>query len=109
VRIIFRNDILNLLIITGMPKGLSFNDLKASLTSIPGVEAVHDLHVWSLTVGTDALSVHLVIGNYETIILGAKGRGRGRYGRGGLREGRVREERVWERRIREIERRVFMN
>lgn len=47
-----------------MPKGLSFNDLKTRLKSIPGVEAVHDLHVWSLTVGTDALSVHLVIGMY---------------------------------------------
>ncbi|KXJ09581.1 Zinc transporter 8 [Exaiptasia diaphana] len=44
-----------------MPKGLSFNDLKTRLASIPGVEAVHDLHVWSLTVGTDALSVHLVV------------------------------------------------
>ncbi|EDO30554.1 predicted protein [Nematostella vectensis] len=52
-----------IVLMEGMPKGLSFNDLKTSLTAIPGVEAVHDLHVWSLTVGTDALSVHLVVDN----------------------------------------------
>ena len=46
----------------GSPTGLSFSDLKTSLNDIPGVNAVHDLHVWSLTVGTTALSVHLVIG-----------------------------------------------
>ncbi|XP_031553288.1 zinc transporter 2-like [Actinia tenebrosa] len=50
-----------IVLMEGMPKGLCFNDLKTSLSSIPGVEAVHDLHVWSLTVGTDALSVHLVV------------------------------------------------
>lgn len=47
---------------TGVPKGLSFSNLKASLLEIPGVLAVHDLHVWSLTVGTTAIAVHLVIG-----------------------------------------------
>lgn len=50
------------LIIAGVPKGLSFSSLKASLLDIPGVLAVHDLHVWSLTVGTSAIAVHLVIG-----------------------------------------------
>lgn len=48
--------------IAGVPKGLSFSLLKASLLDIPGVLAVHDLHVWSLTVGTTAIAVHLVIG-----------------------------------------------
>ena len=49
-------------LIAGVPKGFSFNTLKASLLEIPGVLAVHDLHVWSLTVGTTAIAVHLVIG-----------------------------------------------
>lgn len=49
-------------LIAGVPKGLSFSSLKASLLDIPGVLAVHDLHVWSLTVGTSAIAVHLVIG-----------------------------------------------
>ena len=30
-------------------------------TSIPGVTAVHDLHVWTITSGLDAMSVHLVV------------------------------------------------
>ena len=50
------------LMVAGVPKGLSFSSLKASLLDIPGVLAVHDLHVWSLTVGTSAIAVHLVIG-----------------------------------------------
>lgn len=49
-------------IAAGVPRGFSFNTLKESLLEIPGVLAVHDLHVWSLTVGTTAIAVHLVIG-----------------------------------------------
>lgn len=43
---------------------MNFHILKASLLDIPGVLAVHDLHVWSLTVGTTAIAVHLVIGEF---------------------------------------------
>ncbi|CAH3022558.1 unnamed protein product [Porites evermanni] len=50
-----------IVLMEGVPKGLSFSNLKASLLEIPGVLAVHDLHVWSLTVGTTAIAVHLVI------------------------------------------------
>ncbi|CAH3143731.1 unnamed protein product [Pocillopora meandrina] len=50
-----------IVLMEGVPKGLNFHILKASLLDIPGVLAVHDLHVWSLTVGTTAIAVHLVI------------------------------------------------
>ncbi|XP_068704975.1 proton-coupled zinc antiporter SLC30A2-like [Montipora foliosa] len=50
-----------IVLMEGVPRGFSFNSLKASLLEIPGVLAVHDLHVWSLTVGTTAIAVHLVI------------------------------------------------
>ena len=58
----------SLLFAAGVPKGLSFSDLKDSLVNIPGVVAVHDLHVWSLTVGTSAIAVHLVIGKSMVVI-----------------------------------------
>ncbi|XP_078383952.1 proton-coupled zinc antiporter SLC30A2-like [Oculina patagonica] len=50
-----------IVLMEGVPKGLCFRSLKESLLDIPGVLAVHDLHVWSLTVGTTAIAVHLVI------------------------------------------------
>lgn len=50
-----------IVLMEGVPRGFSFNTLKESLLEIPGVLAVHDLHVWSLTVGTTAIAVHLVI------------------------------------------------
>ncbi|MBM3649908.1 MAG: cation transporter, partial [Alphaproteobacteria bacterium] len=32
-----------------------------ALKDIPGVISVHDLHVWTITSGLDAMSCHLVI------------------------------------------------
>ena len=30
--------------------------------NLDGVKTIHDLHIWSLTMGTTALSVHIAIG-----------------------------------------------
>jgi Co/Zn/Cd efflux system component len=38
------------------------DEIKDRLEKIEGVTAIHDLHVWSLTVGTAALSAHVDIG-----------------------------------------------
>jgi cobalt-zinc-cadmium efflux system protein len=35
--------------------------LERALKEIPGVIAVHDLHVWTITSGRDSMSCHLVI------------------------------------------------
>eukprot|EP00128_Syssomonas_multiformis_P009738 Colp12_sorted_trinity150504_noHs@27338 len=43
----------------GVPKGLDISKLTKELGNISGVLAVHDLHVWSLTVGKAAISAHL--------------------------------------------------
>jgi len=45
----------------GVPDGLNVAALTADLKAIPGVQRVHDLHVWSLSVGNPALSVHLQV------------------------------------------------
>ena len=37
-------------------------EIAETLREVPGVRAVHDLHVWSITSGMPALSVHLVVG-----------------------------------------------
>lgn len=43
------------------PRGLTLATVQAAMTSLAGVEAVHDLHVWSLSPDTIALSAHVVM------------------------------------------------
>ncbi len=48
-------------LLEGTPSDINLADVKATLNSIPGVVSIHDLHVWSLTSGMNALSVHLLV------------------------------------------------
>lgn len=43
------------------PANVDVEKMTESLGAIPGVTAVHDLHVWTITSGTDAMSGHLVV------------------------------------------------
>ena len=45
----------------GTPDGIDSHEVAAALQSIPSVIAVHDLHIWSLSVDQPALAVHLVV------------------------------------------------
>ena len=45
----------------GVPKGISVDDVAAALKGISGVLDAHDLHVWSLTSGRNIATTHLVI------------------------------------------------
>jgi cobalt-zinc-cadmium efflux system protein len=45
----------------GVPAHLSYDEIGGALTRVPGVSAVHDLHVWHMTSQRTALSAHLVI------------------------------------------------
>lgn len=45
----------------GVPAHLSYDEIGGALTRVPGVSAVHDLHVWHMTSERTALSAHLVI------------------------------------------------
>lgn len=42
------------------PKDVDIDLLRKSLEQIPGVTGLHDLHVWSLTSGVNAMSAHVV-------------------------------------------------
>lgn len=48
-------------LIEGTPADVDIAALRESLGKIEGVTGVHDLHVWSLTSGVNAMSVHTVI------------------------------------------------
>ena len=43
------------------PSHISLGDVRSTLEGIPGVESVHDLHVWTVTSGVVALSAHAIV------------------------------------------------
>ena len=44
----------------GVPGGIAEHEVKAWLGGLPGVEEVHDLHIWALSTTETALTAHLV-------------------------------------------------
>jgi cobalt-zinc-cadmium efflux system protein len=48
-------------LLEGAPEGLDTAELHASMVGVDGVEAVHDLHVWSIASHFTALSAHVVV------------------------------------------------
>lgn len=47
------------LIIDGVPRGISWTEVSQFLQAEPGVEEVHDLHIWAISTQENALSAHL--------------------------------------------------
>ena len=45
----------------GVPKGISVDEVATALKELPGVLEAHDLHVWALTSGRNIATTHLVI------------------------------------------------
>lgn len=50
-------------LLEGTPSHINLATLREAIASIPDVLEVHDLHVWSLTSGVNAMSVHVVVGD----------------------------------------------
>jgi len=44
------------------PAHLELTEIEAAMTRVSGVRRVHDLHVWTLTSGREAMSAHVVAG-----------------------------------------------
>lgn len=49
------------LMFDGVPDSVDLKDVRAYLLSQPGVEDVHDLHIWAISTSDIALSVHLLM------------------------------------------------
>jgi len=45
------------------PAHIAMSDVHDRIASVPGVESVHDLHLWTVTSGVVAMSGHLVVKN----------------------------------------------
>ncbi len=51
------------ILLESVPRGIDLNHLVEDMRQMPGVQNVHDLHVWSITSGMYALSCHVLIEN----------------------------------------------
>ncbi len=49
------------ILLEGTPGHLRMQDVVAAMRGIPGVAEVHDLHLWTITTGMDAMSGHVII------------------------------------------------
>ena len=49
------------ILLEGTPADVNLALLRETMQKVPGVTGVHDLHVWTLTSGINALSAHVVI------------------------------------------------
>lgn len=50
------------ILMEGTPASVDTEQVRSSLLNLHGVIGVHDLHIWTITSGRDALSCHLVVG-----------------------------------------------
>ena len=49
------------ILLEGAPPHLDLEEIRAALAGLDGVKEVHDLHLWSVTQGQEAMSGHLVV------------------------------------------------
>ena len=63
------------------PNGLDMGEIRAALLALPGVTAVHDLHVWGLSTTDAALTAHIVHErpDGDALLAEAQGLARGRF------------------------------
>ena len=49
------------ILLEGTPAHLELGEIEEAITRVSGVRRVHDLHVWTLTSGREAMSAHVVV------------------------------------------------
>ena len=50
------------LLFDGVPEGIDVRDVRATLLALPGVQGLHELHVWGMATSETALTAHFVLG-----------------------------------------------
>ena len=53
-------------LLESVPRHIDLIDVRTQLEAIPGIESVHDLHVWSVTPKMVAMSAHAVVRDPST-------------------------------------------
>ncbi|TCS37918.1 cobalt-zinc-cadmium efflux system protein [Paucimonas lemoignei] len=47
-------------LLEGVPEGIGLDKVQQALLAVPGVQSLHDLHVWTISSGKVSLTVHVV-------------------------------------------------
>jgi len=73
------------ILMEAVPRHIDLGDVCRTMSFAAGVEAVHDVHVWTISSGLYALSAHVVVrgeemGHNDAILTEVKGRLRERFG-----------------------------
>ena len=53
-------------LLQGVPAGLALSELRSSVVAVPGVEGVHDLHVWSISNDDVSCTMHISLRAQES-------------------------------------------
>jgi cobalt-zinc-cadmium efflux system protein len=51
------------ILLEGVPRGITLDAVAKAVQSVPGVEGIHDLHIWTICSNLLALSVHVTVGS----------------------------------------------
>jgi cobalt-zinc-cadmium efflux system protein len=51
------------ILLEGVPRDVDLGAVAETVSSVPGVEAIHDLHIWTICSNLLALSVHVTVGD----------------------------------------------
>ena len=54
-----------LVLLDSVPVGLEYQEVGQALAGIEGVRSIHDLHIWSMVPGRNAVSAHLLVERIE--------------------------------------------
>jgi len=54
------------ILLESTPRGIKFDEVAEEIKKIRGVVGLHDLHIWTLTSGVNAISAHLMIADEMT-------------------------------------------
>jgi cobalt-zinc-cadmium efflux system protein len=49
------------ILLEATPSGVDAREVERAIVAVPGVHSVHDLHIWTITSGFDALSAHVLV------------------------------------------------
>jgi len=53
------------ILLEGVPKGISIQEVEKELTAIPAIKDIHELHVWSICSNIYALSTHALVNDQK--------------------------------------------
>ncbi|CAA9437760.1 MAG: Cobalt-zinc-cadmium resistance protein CzcD [uncultured Rubrobacteraceae bacterium] len=53
------------ILLEGTPRGVDAEEVGRKMAGAPGVQEVHDLHIWTITSGFPALAAHVLVGRDE--------------------------------------------